>query len=150
MDESLFPPWLIIFAFPIFFVLLWIIITAFTSWLGGWARLAGYYAALSPFSGQKRTMQSGYLNWARYRGVLTLGANESGLYLAVMVLFRVGHPPLLIPWHDITVTVKKGILGTYMVLTFAKVPGMKLRIRRGVGDDWLWAQNREHILEWVE
>lgn len=36
-----------------------------------------------------------------YRGVLTIHATPIGLFLSVMVLFRLGHPPLLIPWSAV-------------------------------------------------
>lgn len=33
-----------------------------------------------------------------------MGANRDGLYLAVFSLFRLGHPPLFIPWSEITLS----------------------------------------------
>jgi hypothetical protein len=37
--------------------------------------------------------------WCNYSGCMTIGASAAGLYLAMP--FRVGHPPLLIPWGDL-------------------------------------------------
>jgi hypothetical protein len=31
-----------------------------------------------------------------------VGANPTGLYLAVLFPFRVAHPPLFIPWNEVT------------------------------------------------
>ena len=39
-----------------------------------------------------------------YGNCLTVGSSPHGLYLAMMLLFRFGHPPLLIPWDEITVS----------------------------------------------
>jgi hypothetical protein len=39
---------------------------------------------------------------ANYNSVLHVGVQPEGLHLSVMALFRVGHPPLLIPWDEIT------------------------------------------------
>ena len=50
-----------------------------------------------------RLSAEGSVHLARYNGVLTVGVNPAGLYLAVMPLFRPGHPPLFIPWPDVTV-----------------------------------------------
>ncbi len=45
------------------------------------------------------------MRWiAGYRNCLTVGCNHEGLYLATMPPFQFRHPPLLIPWDEITVT----------------------------------------------
>ena len=36
-----------------------------------------------------------------YGSCLTVVVSPVGLYLRVLPLFRVGHPPLLIPWADL-------------------------------------------------
>lgn len=55
-----------------------------------------------PFAGQRWTAQSGWVGWARYTGVLTVGGDSVGLLLEVMPFFRIMHPSLFIPWIDIT------------------------------------------------
>jgi hypothetical protein len=47
---------------------------------------------------------------ANYGGCLTVGSDAAGLYLAVMFLFRVGHPPLFIPWDERTISRKRDLL----------------------------------------
>jgi len=39
-----------------------------------------------------------------YNNCLIIGADPTGLYLATVFLFRVGHQRLLVPWHEISVT----------------------------------------------
>jgi len=46
------------------------------------------------------------MGWANYGGVLTIGADKSGLFMVPFFVFRAGHPPLLIPWTEITATRK--------------------------------------------
>ena len=50
-------------------------------------------------------LQSGYFGWVQYGGTLVLGADADGLYIATPKLFGLlsfAHPPLYIPWRDIT------------------------------------------------
>lgn len=120
--------------FPVFFVGLWVFVLFLIARLGGWSRLAEYYQTQTRFEGQIWRFRSGRFRWASYNGCLTLGANDRGLYLAVFPLFRVGHPPLFIPWYDITTEEKKAFLTTYLEFRFAKAPSVTLRIPRSLGD----------------
>jgi len=43
------------------------------------------------------------LGVASYRGTLNLKICAEGLYLKVNPLFKIAHPPLLIPWHDLRI-----------------------------------------------
>lgn len=91
--------------FPIFFVAMWIASGYAVALFGGWRLLARHFRAQAPFSGRKWRMQSAQMRWmCNYNNVLTVGANEMGLFLATMFLFRSGHPPLSIPWTEISVT----------------------------------------------
>ena len=48
-------------------------------------------------------MQSAAMRWlTHYNNVLTVGADSEGLFLVPFFLFRVGHPPLFVPWAEIT------------------------------------------------
>jgi hypothetical protein len=47
-----------------------------------------------------------------YSNVLTVSIEPEGLRLAVMVLFRVGHPPVLIPWGELLNVRKSASLWT--------------------------------------
>jgi hypothetical protein len=41
--------------------------------------------------------------------VLNIAHDQFGLYLSMMVLFRVGHPPLFIPWGEVGNVTKKKV-----------------------------------------
>jgi hypothetical protein len=76
---------------------------AICRWVGGWPQLVKHYAQRSPFVGQKWHWQSTWIGWLNYRGCVTVGANATGLYLAPWLLYRAGHPPILIPWSALQV-----------------------------------------------
>jgi hypothetical protein len=120
--------------FPIFFIGMWIVVSFLLAVIGGWSRLAGYYQSQAEFTGKKWHFQSGRLGLTSYRNCLIIGSNYDGLFLAVFPLFRVGHPPLLIPWSDIATAEHNGWLFTYLDFTFAQAPSIKLRVLRKVGD----------------
>jgi hypothetical protein len=42
-----------------------------------------------------------------YRNCLTVGANSEGLYLSTLAFFPLFHPPLFIPWTEVSVVSKK-------------------------------------------
>lgn len=65
------------------------------------------------------------MRWlANYRNCLRLGANQDGLYLAVLFLFRFMHPPLFVPWSEIKITRKRGLFGEYVTLTMGRDAGI--------------------------
>jgi hypothetical protein len=115
--------------FPFFFVGMWVMVSWLIAMIGGWSRLAGHYRASSDFLGQTWNMCSGRMGISNYNGVLTIGANSNGLHLAVLLPFRVGHPPLFIPWEEISTTPVKNFWVAYTELRFAAVPGVTLRLR---------------------
>lgn len=87
------PAWLvpaIIAGFAIGFPLFWYAVVWFLSLAGGWQRLARDYAA-----GSRSVF--GMVGWVSYRFVLTVHVAGDGIFIAVMPLFRIGHPPLFIP-----------------------------------------------------
>ena len=45
-----------------------------------------------------------------YNNVLTIGADRTGLYLSTVFFFRIGHPPLFIPWTEISLSGRRKIL----------------------------------------
>lgn len=98
---------LIIPIFLTFFTALWLLVGLLNSALSGWQRLATRYATEKPFSGHKWTWESGQMRWVGIRNCLTVGADRNGLYLAMLVVFRFRHPPLFIPWSDISITPKR-------------------------------------------
>jgi hypothetical protein len=120
---------------PAFIVAVWVSALGFVARLGGWSRLAAAYPLRERFQGERKRFASGSLLGGSffglpcdYNGSLTLGANPDGLLVAVLPVLRPGHPPLFIPWQDITARVEKGWLATRTVFTFRQVPSVRLRV----------------------
>jgi hypothetical protein len=89
--------------FPFFFVGMWIIAGYWVALTSGWRLLAKRFRLQGTFTGQKWTMQSARMRWlSQYNNALTVGADSTGLFMATMFLFRTGHPPLFVPWSEIT------------------------------------------------
>jgi hypothetical protein len=116
-------------------VSLWVSITLALAHLGGWRSLAREYRATSGFGGRRFHFQSARLGgWVGYNGSLTAGSDVFGLHLSVWSIFRMGHPPLLIPWQEVSVSIEKHRWISVAVLTFARNPGITVRITRHLAE----------------
>jgi hypothetical protein len=116
--------------FPLYFLVLWILVAALISFVGGWFSLAKVYRTKVPFNGAMWRMQSARMrNLMNYNNVLTIGVSPEGLYLASMFLFRFMHPPLLIPWSEIKVQKIKAWTFEYVLFTLGHELAIPLRIR---------------------
>lgn len=116
MTESLY------LIFVVLFIAWWFICLKLLSKSSGWESLAHKYAFKGKFSGKKLRCQS-------YRRGIHVGANEYGLYLAVLFVFRPFHKPLLIPWQDTYLQkTKKGFVEGYKI-TFPSVLEAELFFR---------------------
>jgi len=100
MDKSV-PPTVFFVLFPCFFLGMWCAVSLVLSTLGGWRRLAESFPARGQPSGRRFVMQGAKVGLVHYSGCLTICSSPEGLYLSVWLPFRLGHPPLLIPWHAV-------------------------------------------------
>ncbi|HEX8428568.1 hypothetical protein [Hymenobacter sp.] len=113
--------------FPFVFVAFWLGICWLIS-LSGWRQLSRHFQASEAGSQAPATsfwMQSGTLRkvgaigfGANYRGALTIRCGSAGLELAVLFLFRFGHPPLLVPWSALGQIEEKlffGLIRSYII-----------------------------------
>ncbi|MEM0962445.1 MAG: hypothetical protein AAGK21_07935 [Bacteroidota bacterium] len=94
------PVILILAAFVVVFPAFW----SGVVWLiaqAAWARLAAVYATDLSASGVTFRGISGRVGMSSYTNALTVSIEPEGLRLSTMILFRPGHPPLLIPWDEI-------------------------------------------------
>jgi hypothetical protein len=114
--------------FPFFFVGMWVLVCFFLSIMDGWQWLSEKYSFKNKFEGKKHGGISGMLCGVGFHGILSAGADKNGLYLSVLFPFRIGHPPLFIPWEEITCGKQKILFFKYAVLEFEKAPGVLLMI----------------------
>jgi hypothetical protein len=90
--------------FPLFFVAFGCMVPLLICRLSGWATLARRFRATIPFTGQTLSWKSARMRWgAGYNNCLTIGADPAGLSLSMAFLFRLGHPPLFLPWHEVSI-----------------------------------------------
>ncbi len=136
--------------FPLFFALagivgLWVVVLIVISHLGGWASLAEQYRGLEPFAGSSWSFQSGQFRWlANYNNCLTIGADPRGLFLSVFPLFRVAHPPLFVPWREISVSRKrifwvnqvKFLLGNELKIPLTIRESLAQKLQTAAGSSW--------------
>jgi len=121
--------------FAIFFLFIWILVNFLISRLTGWARMAGHYPAEGGYSGKVWRFQT--LTTRRgmgYKGSANVGADSRGLYLSLFFLFRFGHPPMFVPWRDITITEKQVSKTKMLELRFRKTENLPVRIFARLGD----------------
>jgi hypothetical protein len=93
------------FLFVIFFAVLWALVCFIIAAVTGWRALSRRFSCpKGTFHGETWSFRSARMRFlSHYGNCLTFGADESGLYMSVFPIFRVGHPPLLIPWAEVAV-----------------------------------------------
>ena len=101
----------------------------------GWAGLARSYRASDSFDGKKRFFRTAEVGQSSYRNCLTTGVSARALHLSVLFPFRVGHPPLHIPWEDISASETRWLLGRGYELHFRLAPHVTIRLSSQLGDE---------------
>ena len=133
------------FIVPLYGLLLWLLVSAIISFIGGWSTLAKRFALKSPFRGDRWGGQSGQMRWtAGYGNCLTVGASPDGFYLAISILFRFRHPPLLVPWTEVAITRRRFLffryvrfgLGSELNIPLYMREGIAERIKQAAGSNW--------------
>ena len=88
------------YIFPFIFIGMWVIVSYIISRIG-WARLVEKYRFDGDFEGTRVGIISASINGGNYNGSLVLKYNYNGIYLKTIFIFRLFHPPVLIPWNEI-------------------------------------------------
>jgi hypothetical protein len=85
------------------FIGAWLLAAAFVSRLSGWHDLAGRFALQGEFPSEQFRFKSARMKHGmNYNNCLTIGASAVGFSIATPWLFRSSHPPLFIPWTEIS------------------------------------------------
>jgi hypothetical protein len=100
-NEPSTPALILICLAPLLFAAFWCGVVYLLSHLGGWAQLALKFRAHDLPNGQRFGWQSARIGRTRYNNALTIFTSKQGLYLQPFILFRLAHPPLLIPWSEV-------------------------------------------------
>ena len=118
--------------FAVLFVPLWCASSLWVSWVSGWRMLARRFKYQSePYRDIESTGSfiSVYMRfWSYYGGLVLSTAADDALYVSMMFLFRIGHPPLRIPWDEIRLGRTKFFFRTFIVLTLGNEEKVPMRI----------------------
>jgi hypothetical protein len=112
--------------------------------ISGWRALATHYRAKGPFVSDGRWLflsaSMGYrspnsLGGAQFpllpfRSALNVSVNRKGIRLTLFPLFRLFHPPLFVPWSDLSIHPSSGLLPGSMEFHFLQEPPVVLRLRK--------------------
>jgi hypothetical protein len=98
------PPDVRFFIFPLLFIAIPSFVPLLIARFSGWTILARRFRETSTFTGQSWGWKSARMRWKmNYNNCLKIGADQAGLSMAMAFLFRMGHPALFVPWHEVTI-----------------------------------------------
>jgi hypothetical protein len=118
---------------------------AFVSRMSGWHELAERFALQDEFPSEHFRFRSARMKRGiNYNNCLTIGASPVGFSIAMPWLFRMAHPPLFIPWSEISVVHTKIFwlpmvqfnLGREMRVPFTVREKLAEQIRQAAGASW--------------
>ena len=128
--------------FAVLFPLAWVGMAFLFAAISGWRTLAGAYRFDGQFDGETWGHKSASIGATNYNRCLTFGAATDGLYIGPSWFFRLAHPPLFIPWSDVSVTQGKGWIFRYLDFHFGQAPKIRVRVSERLGTSLLSAGGR--------
>lgn len=103
----------------------WALVMHLIARLTGWAALADVYQTTAPRPANLRRFQSIQTRWlTHYGNVVNVGLAENALYFSLLLPFRPGHPPLLIPLAEVTLQSQRYLGKSFVALRFVRVPNV--------------------------
>ncbi|TWU56386.1 hypothetical protein Poly51_22960 [Rubripirellula tenax] len=84
----------------------WVFVSFLLARISGWSRLVKPYSAGEVSDGafvadESARFRTATLGAIQYHSCVTFGINDTSLRMSMPFLFRLGHPPLVIPWDQI-------------------------------------------------
>jgi hypothetical protein len=97
----------------------------------GWRMLAQHFSVQQPYSGQQWKWQSAMMRYfVGYNNCLCVGADQAGLFVRTMWGARTGHPPLFVPWNEVSMGQATEWLGNkFVALSLGRTEQVPFRIR---------------------
>jgi hypothetical protein len=124
--------------FPIAFGGLWCFVAWLLSHIGGWAKIAEIYPAVSRPDGIHcwgRNLQ--IRPFANYSGCMNVTVSPQGIFMIPFAPFRFGHRPLLIPWNCVGPLEEESFFVRFHFLSI-EAAGKKMRLSlTGEAADWI-------------
>lgn len=124
---------------PVLLLLLVAILLVVDSRMRGWHRMAGRFRATAPDPDAPRQDGTvGAVGILQLRGLIRAHATTDGLFVAAPRLIRLTHPPLLIPWEQISIRDEQRRLGVPILrLSIGRLHVGFITLRGGVAGDVL-------------
>jgi hypothetical protein len=126
------PPFIVVIMTTVSFAVFYCV-SFLSSVLSGWHTLSKRFRAESePYGATKSagpfpyTVYTRY--WSHYSFIIRMTAAEDALYLSVLFLLRLGHPPLRIPWNEIQVSKTTYFRQPMILLTLGERERIPMRI----------------------
>jgi hypothetical protein len=112
---------------------MWCIICFLISLFSGWFTLSRRFKKQSDPYGETKSAGPFFYtiymrHWGHYNSIIRITAAEDALYLSVLFLLRIGHPPLRIPWSEIQFSTTKSFGMLFVVLTLGEQEKIRMRI----------------------
>lgn len=117
----------------VIFIAFWCAICCLISLMTGWFSLGRRFKRQSEPYGETKTagpfFYTVYMRWwGHYSSIIRLTAASDALYASMLFPFRIGHPPLRIPWSEIQFGRAKFFFRTYIVLKLGSKEKIPMRI----------------------
>lgn len=111
----------------------WCAICFLVSLITGWFSLGRRFKREAGPYGETKTagplLYTVYMRfWSHYSSVVRLTSGSDALYASVIFPFRIGHPPLRIPWNEIQTGTKRYFFRNYIVLMLGNEEKIPMRI----------------------
>jgi hypothetical protein len=105
--------------------------------MSGWNRLSKRFRYRGTFYGETWPFRSARMGpLIRFGCALTMGADESGVYMAVFPLFRICHPPLLVPWSEVSIiSGERGLIVKKRLLFLGRQEAVALNISSSLAEN---------------
>lgn len=78
--------------------IVWVAICVTLSRLSGWSRLAKQFSDADFIADESAWFRSASLSGIQYSSCLNFAVSGHGMRMSVILPFRIGHPPIVIPW----------------------------------------------------
>jgi len=122
------------FAFPAFFLLVWVAVTAMLGAVSGWYRLARRYPNRRETALVDLRNRSGSLGWVGMRSILNLAVCPSGLRVGMTRIFGPFCREFLVPWEEISVRRENHFYGSMAILELGRPPEATLKLPAELAD----------------
>ena len=134
------------------FVAQWALVSYVIGPLSGWTELSRRFRALGAYYSYQWPFQSVRMRtiFGRDGNCGSFGADETGLFMAVFRPFRVGHPPLFIPWSEIQVdTHSQGLIFKSRKLLLGRQEMIPLFVRSSLAEKFQEAAGQSWPVETI-